>query len=425
MNNRLDYLVILICFVSCALPWRTTLAENHLWEIPRFTDSARGLNDALTGTVIDAPDGYTVLALPELRASVVRTDNRPAFFDAVRYVEQGGLRLYLPKEAFDDKTWERKQVGWVFVHGNGRAEFNQTTIPARLLKKEQRNDLKLGPVNAEVYQETVPIAETTEWGASFRRAEIDFAMPVKVISFQELGESHWEVSFTVFPAFNSDVARIPGPKPEFYDDPYRALITMPGRREAKITGQGRIDEYRNLLQPGTVWAAGVSEGRLQALSIGYSRLPPEVECSPLSNPAFHRGDRLSFRFLSTKLDGSSVMLETTPDRIFGVDYTDYSNLARLRPMEDPGPEYVHPDEWNIVLNSRMDIVVIAPLMEGRGGAGMVELESLDLGDAYEQDLKTLRAFWKIPPPEFSNADAGWSLFLDVPMGEIPFSQRGE
>lgn len=402
------------------------LAEKHFEGIPRFRDTPGDGDGSLGFEILDAPEGVTLVAQPDAAAPVLKRFEEPGFVRVIRYVESGGARFYLPKEAIDEKTYAQREVGWIVVPGPGRRDFIAGTKPARLLKKEQRDDPKLGPVNAEVYEETVPVAEANTWGDGFRRAEIDFAFPVKVVSFGGGGDGSWEAVFTVFPAFNSDVGRIPGPEPEFYDDPYRALITMPDRREVTLRGSARLDEYRSLLVPGTVWAAGMSEGRIQCLSIGYSWLPPEIECSPLSNPAIRRGDRLDFRFRAAKLDGTFVTLDATPDRILGIDYTNYDVLAKLRP-EPPDPEFPQSEtwaeEWNILLNSRHEIVVVAPLMEGRGAAGMLELESLDLGDTYEQDLKALRAFWDVAPPEFTSAEPGWALYTEEPMGAIPASQQ--
>ena len=418
--------------LSCIISTRDAFAQIH----QRFEVGSEFL--------IDAPDGFSVVSRLEAGARIRETTREPSTLTVSgRFEVNAGVCYYDPKDAW--LKGERRDVGWIVVHGRGREGFVNATRPARLIKKEEGEDNNGAPADIEVYEETVPIAEVSEWGASFRRAGIDFAMPVKVESFREMTGSGWEVSFTLFPAFDSNVYRVPGylekmkQKNDIIDAAYRngtgfpkgyrpvmhSLITLPDRRAAKLRGSGRAEEFRALLLPGTVWAAGMSEGRIQSLSIGYSWLPPKIECSPLSDPIFSRGERISFQFLTTKLEGTSARLSTTPDQIVGIDYTNYEDLASLRPEQmefnDGSPM---PSEWNILLNSRHEIVVVAPLMDGRGAAGMLELESLGLGDTYEQDLEALGEFWKKSPPQFPSAQPGWFRYLDRNLGPVPASQRG-
>jgi len=436
MNHRtpafvLAVFVVLIVASPCFLRAQDWVTESrNFYFQDRFDDRFVGLNDNERSVVFDAPKGYVVLDGADASAKVLQQIPGPATVLADRYIEKGAVRFYLPTGEWARVYGKPIPPRWIFIPETGRQAFVEGTRSAQMLKKEKRNDLKLGPVNAEVYAETVPLFEETVWQADFRRAEVDFALPAKVEEFRDGADGSWEVRFTVFPAFSSDTDRIPGPAPEFYDDPYRALISTPNRREVTLRGALRGNEYRLLLVPGTVWAAGFSEGRLQNLRIGYSWLPPEVECSPLSNPIFKQGDRLAFQFSASLLGGGVTRIGLTPDQILGADYTDYNNLARLRPYDEHnqdelvGEREVFPDEWNLFLSSRLAITVVAPLMEGRGAAGMLELESLGLGDNYEEDLKALRSFWTVPPPEITAEDAGsWIRFLDKPLGEIPVSQR--
>src|SRR5690606_6391701 len=117
----------------------------------------------------------------------------------------------------------------------GRSEFIASTTPATMVKRETRDFFKTGPQTAEIYEETVNLAPVTPWGADYRRAEIDFRLPAKVAAFRTI-KNTWELELTVFPAFESDIDRIPGPAPELFGEPYQALITRPVQRSVKVVG---------------------------------------------------------------------------------------------------------------------------------------------------------------------------------------------
>jgi len=62
--------------------------------------------------------------------------------------------------------------------------------------------------------------------------------------------------------------------------------------------------------------------------------------------------------------------------------------------------------------------------EGRGAAGMLELESLSLVPSYEEDLEALIAFGEQDtPPVPARETVGWYSILENKLGEIPTSQR--
>lgn len=316
-------------------------------------------------------------------------------------------------------------------------DWDSRNKPARLLKKETRDFYKEGPVTAEIWEETVSLVTPVRWegteepeviGLGLEGGDYNLLMPVKIISFTGGEDGSWSVRLSVFPAFDSNTLRIPGPRPEFYGEPFRALITKPKEREIVLTGTRNAAQLKSVFIPGTVWAGAFHEGRIRQLRLGDTDLPPAIEVSRLSAPFFTREDPMSFRFHATRLNESPVFLEVTPTRILGADMTIYSFMKELggppeEGYDDDWSEYVH-SVWNIVVGVDQEVNAIAPLMEGRGAAGMLELESLDLGPDYEADLKALVAFGKEKaPPLPQPPPTGWNDILKTKLGDIPASQR--
>lgn len=379
------------------------------------------------GVEIDAPEGVVILESPDAGARVLRTIPDPMTLKATNYIEDGLNRYYLTADG-RDLFFEEKPTYWVTVPGTHRAEFIGATTPAVLVKRETRDFLKTGPQTAEVYEESVNLVPTTEWGPEFRRAEVDFRLPLKVSAFRP-NDGGWELDLSVFPAFESDTNRIPGPQPEFHDDPYRALITRPVQREIHVRGVSGAGTLASLFLPGTVWAGAFSEGRLQSLRIGWHDIEPPYEVSRLSPPQIRRGGTLGFRFLANRLLEGPAEIIVSPDRITGVDGTYYDQMALLGGPKgaEPEPEfedYLH-RLWNITVAPDGLVTVVAPLLDGRGAAGMLELESLGLGPGYEEELKALAEMGKAEaPPAGAAPSPEWISIFERALGEIPAAQRG-
>lgn len=379
------------------------------------------------GVEIDAPEGAFVRAAPSGDAEILRKVAGPVVIKATNYLEVGSERFYLTADA-RDLFWDGKPTYWVSIPGTGRAAFIARTTPARLVKRETRDFFKTGPQTAEVYEETVSLSPLTQWGKDYRRAEIDFRLPVKVVSFQPGADGGWELVLTVYPAFESNVDRIPGPAPEVHGEPYQALITRPVQREVRLKGTEGADRFAPLMVPGTVWAAAFSEGRLQELRIGWHDLEPPHEVSRLSAPRVRRGDALGFRFRVNRLLEDSVVLEVTPDLVTGVDMTVYDMIAEIggAPGEYSDEEfetYLH-KLWNITVAADQRVRVVAPLLDGRGAAGSLELESLGLGPGFEEELKALDALAKSSSPVLDDLGDGWISIRKQDLGPVPPSQRG-
>jgi hypothetical protein len=380
------------------------------------------------GVEIDAPSGAVIRSSPSPEADILRTLPGPLVLKVTSYVEIGTGRFYLTADA-RDLMFDEKPTYWVSIPGTRRSEFIATTTPATLVKRETRDFFKTGPETAEVYEETVNLSPITVWDPTYRRAEVDFHLPAKVVSFEGSESDAWELTMTVYPAFESNVDRIPGPAPEVSGEPYQALITRPVQREIRVRGTGSGKKLASLFVPGTIWAAAISEGRLQELRIGWHDLQPPTEVSRLSSPHIRRGELLSFRFQVNRLLENPVIMEVTPDLITGVDWTVYDLIAELggAPGEFSDADYetyLH-RLWNVAVASDQRIRVVAPLTEGRGAAGSLELESLGLGPSFEEELKALAELSKYTAPELGAPDSTeWFSIRDQDLGPVPESQRG-
>lgn len=393
-------------------------------DVRRFS----GPEASLGGVEIDTPEGYQIFDSPNLGATTIRKEAGPTTVKVIGYLPRGGQRFYLTEKANEGFWNDTQMITWILIPGSKRAEATSRDKPPRILKKETRDFFKEGPVTAEVWEETVQLAAVTEWNPTYRRSEIDFLMPVKVISFQADGES-WEVRCNLFPAFDSDTGRIPGPRPEFYGEPYRALITKPAQREIVLRGTNRAEAMRSVFIANTVWAGGFSEGRLQTLRTGWTAMPPNIEVSRLSPPHFTKDAPMRFRFSATRLNDTPVVLSLTPNRIVGADFTEYGTLADLGgpypDSESLGWAKFEHRIWNLVVRSDQSIEVVAPLTAERGAAGMLELESFDLGPSYEEDLKALLSFGKEEAPLLPAAeDNVWNDIMNTKVGPVPIRQRG-
>jgi len=370
---------------------------------------------------VDAPEGVTLLSDPSPEAKIIDVRSGPLSFKVCRYLDFGRERYYLTTEEFLAAE-AGKPASWIRIPGSQRGDFIARTTPAKLVKRETRDFFKEGLQTAEVYEEIVNLAPVVEWSGDFR-------LPVKVISFREGGSGDWVLELTVFPAFESNEDRIPGPVPEFRGEMFRSLITRPVQRSITIRGTREAGKLAGLFLPDTVWAADCFEGRIVSLRIGWHDLQPPHEVSKLSAPHFRRGEMMSFRFGVNRQLSEPVQIEVTPDRIVGVDWTRYDLIAKVG--GEPG-EYSDADNeqylhkiWNVKVTSDLLVSVVTPLTEGRGASGNLELESLGLGPSFEEELKALAMLKKATaPPLDTPSEAAWRAVIDHELGTIPASQRG-
>jgi|GEM_PF-3983895 len=383
---------------------------------------------AFEGFPIDAPQGYRMLDSPSAEGKIVREVPGPVTVTVVNYIERDGQRFYLTTEQQSQWWDDPSGVLWTSFSGTGRTDYIDRSEPARIARRETRDLFKIGAALTEIWEETLPVEPETAWNDAYLRAELDALLPAKILSFRLTTPPAWEATLRLFPAFDSNPERIPGPKPETYGELARALVSLPSQREVILKGDTNGETIRSVLVPNTVWATGFSEGRVQYLRTGWIDVPPMVEVSRLSPPRFTRGDPKSFRFAATRLNDTPALIDVTPGRIRGADFTDFLQIAMMGGPFGSGDEgdmnlYLQ-EQWNIELGSDQEVVVVAPLAEGRGAAGMLELESLSLIPSYREDLEALSAFGAQPAPDTPEANTpGWFSVLEQKVGEIPASQR--
>lgn len=376
--------------------------------------------------VLDAPKGYTILSAPSPQSAATRVVAGPTEIQVDGYVENAGNRYYLTRESFLAWFDDIEPKEWILIHNTGRSDFIARTIPAKLVGREIRDLFKDGNIEASIYEETVPVQSFTCWGKEYRHSDIDFLLPVKVLSFRKEEAGEWSATFSVFPNFNSESQRISGIW-DNSDAEAKALITRPASLEVSLKGDRSSETISKILQPGIVCAAAMSEGRIQKLKVG-ELYPRWFNISTLSPPQFQIGDALSFRFQATRLKAEPVFIEITPEGIIGSDFTDYSRISTMGPpfSDDRNPRFEQ-NNWSVEIGPDQLVKVVAPLSEGRGAAGMLELESLGLeseSNDYENDLEALLSLNKQKPPKLpSTSEGGWQSILQKKLGPVPASQQ--
>jgi len=235
----------------------------------------------------------------------------------------------------------------------------------------------------------------------------------------------------VYPNFDSNVWKLGFPEPSYnqFSDPnsrvMRRLISRPDRKETIVRGASQGDRFIGVLKPGIVFHGAFTGGKLLHLNAG-DNWPPVVACSNVSAPLFQTDGVMKFRFGVSTLDGGHAVVEVVPDKVTGADYTQYNLISQFGPPfhDETGiPEWTM-DEWAYEVFSDLRIWVVAPLMDGRGAAGMLELEGLGLGPSYEEEIKLLKTFINQRPPRLAEAD-GWKSILKNKLGIVPKAQQIE
>ncbi len=375
---------------------------------------------------VTAREGAAILSAPVHNATVVKELAGPFSFSAHGFVESDGVHLFLTEAAYNQ--WLDKQTIPEWIRVNGKAEF--PPLP-RLIYQGKGIDPDTGEeARREVYEETVPINPISIWPAKSPAGQ-DVVLPVKVTSAIENKSGGWDAVFTVYPSFESNIWKFGFPEPSYnqLSDPAnnvsRRLISKPDIKELTLRGSSGTERFLGVLKPGIVFNAHFTEGKLHYLEAG-DNWPPVVAASHLSPPLFQASadSEIVFRFGVSTLDGVHTVIEVMPDKVTGADYTNYNMLAQFGPPfhEDTGiPEWTM-SEWSIELNSDLTVHVVAPLMDGRGASGMLELEGLELGPSYEDEIKLMKSFVQVRPPNLPDA-AGWRSIIKDKLGAIPAAQR--
>lgn len=372
---------------------------------------------------IGTPQGILLADAPGAPGAPI-LGNETSSLVVAGFVEKGGTRYYVADESYQAWLDSQRPVAWTVIPGGG-------ILPPRppLLSKGPGIDPDSGEdAEIEVYEETVELAESAAWPLA-PAAETDFVLPLKVESAIATEDGGWRATFTAFPNFDSDPARLGFPDPSFNQigQPgayvIRQLVSKPARKSVVLTGTAQAERILRVLQPGAVFAGRFADGKLHFLEVGDTM--PSVVTSTLSPPHFQQVmGWMAFRFRVSTLGGGSAEMAFSPDKISGADYTNYALIADFGPPFDDLagiPEWTM-SEWSIELHPDQTIHVVAPLMEGRGAPGALELESLGLGPSYEEEIALLENFTG-DRPENLGAVPGWISILERKLGPVPEQQR--
>lgn len=410
------------CLVAAVLLAVAPSSALEPWE-----DDLKNYN----GTVeITVPQGYQTVAAPSAGAATKGVVAGPVKVAVVGFVEAGGQRFYLSEEERDQWLDAGEAPTWIAAGGT-----EQLPALPKLLKRGPGEDPDTGEeVMIEAYEETVAILPESRWPAETAQAEKFFPAALLAVGGDDSGNTI--ATFQLF--LNSDASTAGYP---FAQPSYRELTSgQPGARvrlysraepvnvRLIVSGQSQV---LPLLQPGLVFLAGFSEGSLVRLSIGGDAWSETAPVSRLGAPVFRRDEALAFGFLATEIKGAGVPFRILPDRIGGADYTQYGLISQMgAPFDEYSPAETQ-DSWTLHIERDLTTTLLAPLWDGRGAPGMLELEGLSLDVAppgpdpenfTEEDYAAFRHSLpaKTDPSLFGE---GWRSILDGKLGEIPAAQR--
>ncbi len=410
--------LLLLGFVIASLP----LSAQEPWQ-----DDLQNFPD---GVFLGAPSGYHTHAAPGTAAT--RTVPQITVIEVAGFVEAGGKRYYMTAASRD--AWIKTQTAPVWISTDG---VEQLPPLPRLLKRGEGEDPDSGEmVMIEAYEEIVAIQPESRWPGNAARPEKYF--PAALIAVGEDAAGNTTADLQLFmngdgmttgypfamPSFRQITSGTPNPVIRLYSKPDRANMRL------LIAGQSTV---LPLLQPGLVFRAGFAKGQLVQLSLGGDAWSESAAISRLGAPVFRRDEKLVLGFTATEVTGAGVPLRVLPDRIAGADYTKYQLIAEMgAPFDDLNPiEYQ--DGWTLHIERDLTLTALAPLYDGRGAPGMLELEGLELDPvpaAPSADNFTEEQFAafrekltvKTDPAIFGD---GWQSITQTKLGVVPASQRIE
>jgi len=381
---------------------------------------------------LTAPQGYQTHGAPI--AGIVSTGavEGPAKIEVAGFVETGGQRFYLTEasqKAFFDSGNDRV---WITAGGS-----EQLPALPRLLQRGPGEDPDSGEeVMIEAYEEIVTLQPESRWPAPAAKPEKVF--PAALLAVGEDAGGRTTVDFQLFMNTNAVTSGYPFAEPSYKElttGKAGALIRLysrPGTVNVRLLIEGR-SSVLSLMQPGLVFLAGFTDGSLTRLSLGGDAWSESAPVSRLGAPVFKNEGQLAFGFTATEFTSPAggIPLRVSPDRLAGADYTQYKLISEMGP---PFGEY-NPEEfqgnWTLHLERDLTTTLLAPLYDGRGAPGMIELEGLSLDPAppapnadniSEEQFAAFRSF---PSGRTETAifGEGWKSIIEAKLGEIPASQR--
>lgn len=387
--------------------------------------------------VLEAPTGMTVLDRPAIDANVLGSTSDPQRGLVSGFVPLGSMRYYVTKESYDAWLDTGKAPSWLYFDG-------KEVLPPlpKLLKSVQGTDPDTGEdALIEVYETTVKLDVASEWPVA-DAGTYDAFFPATVKLGGPTGETGWEVLFELHPNKNAPLFDLP-----FTDDSFEEimsgkannkivhLLANPSDTKYVLSGNGNRENILPLLRSGIVYLAAFKNGKMIRLSTGGDAWSSPAPTSRLSIPVVGRGESISFLFYASSRTGSPVQIQCTPNRIVGADYTKYSIIENMgAPFQ---PETANDIEtqtnWTLYLHGDQTIALAAPLWDGRGAPGMIELESIGLDPAPPaattqsglSNWQPMAEFAKVLPPDITQQQipAGWTPLTKGKLGPVPATQR--
>jgi hypothetical protein len=383
---------------------------------------------------IELPGAFRIYASPAAGAAAVAEKTGPVRVLVTGFVEGAGKRFYVTEDSYS--RWIDTQTGLVWLSADGGEKI--PPLPKYLARKPGIDPDSGEDVVADVYEETYAVQPVTRWPAEPVEKEILDSFPAAVLSIEPGTAGLWTVEFQLFP--NADA--FPGKYP-FFDPSYRELmsgaptplvrlVSKPDRPTFRLEMAVPEKDTTIVIAPGMVFLASFREGTLARLSMGtdaWSELSP---VSTLSPPVFRSGGNLEFSFVATRIKADPVSIRFQPDRILGADYTKYDLIAAMGAPFDEYSPVEYQSGWTLFLEADLTTKLYAPLYDGRGAPGMLELEGLDLDPApaetgppvySAEDLVAFRSVLSGTLPVIPAQD-GWKSILETKLGDVPTSQRG-
>ncbi|MEM6279516.1 MAG: hypothetical protein AAF733_08565, partial [Verrucomicrobiota bacterium] len=347
-----------------------------------------------------------------------------------------GVRYYVPMENHD--RWFEKQIPPIWISAGGKEKLRP--LPPLKEKVTSPDPYTGEPVTVELYEESVSIEEIHEWPVASDPAAVPRFYPTVVLKVNE-AEGFFLIDLQIYPHGDSTMTGYPFFTPPYDPDaameypPARRLVSRPDKSVIRLKvplAEASKLGLKNLLKRGLVYSGRFEEGKLVRLSIGGDYWSEIAPVSRLGAPLFALGEKMSFQFPATRIEGAATSISLTPDSITGVDFNNYDFLATMGPpYGDMSTPIELQDSWAVDIEGSLKLVVIAPLMEGRGAGGMLELESISLEPVVpglsepEFSAGDLKAFREVLPASFDlgNLPEGWKSILQEKLGQVPEGQR--
>jgi hypothetical protein len=386
-----------------------------------------------------APEGYRIVAAPSAGGATVETVAGPVKIVVIGFVDAEGRRYYLEGETY--RRWIETGDAPVWIVTGGTEQL--PALP-RLLATVPTEDPDTGDATTvQVYEETSVVLPESRWPIARPVAKAPRKrFPAAVVSAEP-----GAVDFQLFANPDAPCTGYPLAEPSFRErqegkaGPLFRLVSRADRALFRLVSDRAFPE--GLFTAGLVWVAEFEEGRLVELSTGgdaglfgdggreYFGASEPLPVSHFGAPGFHRGETLEFAFPATLLPGGEAVLRVRPDRIVGADYTRYDLIAKMGPPFDEDRTAEIQRLWFVRLSGDLKVEVVAPLWDGRGAPGMLELEGLSLEVAPAASaIYSEEQFAAFSKKEISSEldparlGEGWRSLLAEPLGEIPAAQRG-